>query len=361
MLQRTFFQFLYSAFFLVVCSSTTGAQSALDSGSVCGMVQDQSGAGISSVPAELRGTPSRLETKTDTSGQFCFRPVAPGSYELTFRADGFEADHRKFVVGPGEAVKLTISLAVRSLQQQVTVAEGSAASGSLNVSQTQIGGGLIHNLPSESVNAALSSILTLATPGVAADSNGVFHPLGEHAETSFSVDGQPISDQQSRIFSNQISVNTIQDMRTIQGAPPAEFGDKTSLIVEATTRTGLNAGKSSGSVSLGYGSFETPTAGITFVSGSRTVGNFLALDGIDSHRFLDAPEFQPLHARANAENLFDRLDWRPSEATSLHLNVSLSHSWFEVPDTYDQLAAGQDQRQRMTSFNAGLRPDRSCL
>ena len=58
------------------------------------------------------------------------------------------------------------------------------------------------------MNAALSSILTLATPGVAADSNGVFHPLGEHAETSFSVDRQPISDQQSRIFSNQISAST---------------------------------------------------------------------------------------------------------------------------------------------------------
>jgi hypothetical protein len=124
------------------------------------------------------------------------------------------------------------------------------------------------------------------------------------------MDGQPISDQQSRIFSNQISVSTIHDMRTIQGAPPAEFGDKTSLIVEATTRTGLNAGKSGGSVSMGYGSFETPTASITLSSGNRTFGNFLALDGIDSHRFLDTPEFQPLHARGNAENLFDRLDWR---------------------------------------------------
>src|SRR6202008_4800517 len=128
------------------------------------------------------------------------------------------------------------------------------------VAQTQVGAGLLHNLPSESVNAALSSILTLATPGVAADSNGVFHPLGKHAETSFTVDGQPISDQQSRIFSNQISASTIEEMRTLQGAPPAEYGDKTSLIVEVTTRSGLDAGASSGSLTLGYGTFATPTA-----------------------------------------------------------------------------------------------------
>ena len=143
-------------------------------------------------------------------------------------------------------------------------------------------------------------------------------------------------------------------MRTLQGAPPAEFGDKTSLIVEATTRSGLNAGKSSGTISMGYGSFATPTASMTLASGSRTFGNFLALDGVDSHRFLDAPEFQPLHARGNAENVFDRFDWRPSDATSLHLNVSAAHSWFQVPNTYDQQAARQDQRQHMTSFNVGL-------
>jgi hypothetical protein len=182
----------------------------------------------------------------------------------------------------------------------------------------------------------------------------VFHPLGEHAETSFSVDGQPISDQQSRIFSNQISVSAIQEMRSIQGAPPAEFGDKTSLIVEATTRSGLNTGNPSGTWSLGYGSFESPTTTVTLASGNERVGNFLALNGIDSHRFLDTPEFRPLHARGNAADVFDRLDWRPSDATSVHLNLSAARSWFQVPNTYDQQAGAQDQRQHMTSLDAGL-------
>ena len=321
---------------------------------ICGTVQDQTGAFIVGAAVELNTANTRLSAKTDAGGQFCFNHLEPGEYEFTAEARSFQTNQQKVTVHPGESVHLTISLKLETVAAQVTVAEGAADIGSLNVAETEVGSGLLQNLPSESVNAALSSILTLATPGVAADSNGVFHPLGEHAETSFSVDGQPISDQQSRIFSNQISASTIQEMRTIQGAPPAEFGDKTSLIVEATTRSGLNAGKSSGTVSLGYGSFGTPTAGITLASGSRTFGNFLALDGIDSRRFLDAPEFQPLHARGNAENVFDRFDWRPSDATSLHLNVSAAQSWFQVPNTYDQQAAGQDQRQHMTSFNVGL-------
>jgi len=322
--------------------------------SICGTVRDQSGAVVAGAAADLRSGEAHFDRKTDSAGGFCFLELEAGQYELTLQAHGFQRNQQKIRVRAGESIQLSISLQLETMAQEITVAAGAADLNSLNVAQTQVGSGLIHNLPSESTNAALSSILTLATPGVAADSNGVFHPLGEHAETSFSVDGQPISDQQSRIFSNQISVNEIQSMRTLQGAPPAEFGDKTSLIVEATTRSGLEAGKLRGAVSAGYGSFATPTGSITIASGTRTIGNFLTMDGINSQRFLDAPEFRPLHARGNAENLFDRLDWQLSDATSLHLNVSAGHSWFQVPNTYDQQRAGQDQRQAMRSFNLGL-------
>lgn len=323
-------------------------------GKMCGTVQDQSGAVVVGADLELKASGTRRTATTGASGEFCFDHIEPGEYQLSAQAPGFKEGLRKITVHAGQSAGLTLSLAVESAGQQVTVVEGAADVGSLNVAQTQIGTGLINNLPSESVNAQLSSILTLATPGVAADSNGVFHPLGEHAETSFSIDGQPISDQQSRIFSNQISANTIQDMRTLQGAPPAEFGDKTSLIVEATTRSGLSAGRANGTISLGYGSSHTPTTSIALASGSSRWGNFLALDAVDSDRFLDAPEFVPLHANGNAENAFDRLDWRPSEATSVHLNLSTARSWFQVPNTYDQHAANQDQRQHMTSFDVGL-------
>jgi hypothetical protein len=335
-------------------AKSTDARTTHSQGNLCGTVQDQTGASFPGATTELSAAGTRLSAITGTDGQFCFKGVPPGDYQFAVHAPGFRAEQRAIAVHGGESARVTVFLALESVEAQVTVVEGAADVSSLNVAQTQIGRGLIQNLPSESVNAALSSILTLTTPGVAADSNGVFHPLGEHAETSFSIDGQPISDQQSRIFSNQISASTVQEMRTLQGAPPAEFGDKTSLIVEATTRSGLNAGPANGSIMLGYGSFATPMASITLASGSKTVGNFIAIDGINSQRFLDAPEFQSLHADGNAENIFDRIDWIPSAATAFHLNLSAARSWFQVPNTYDQQTAGQDQRQHMTSANLGL-------
>ncbi|HMH02020.1 MAG TPA: hypothetical protein VK555_11425, partial [Terriglobales bacterium] len=38
-------------------------------------------------------------------------------------------------------------------------------------------------------------------------------------------------------------------------------------------------------------------------------------------------------------------------ADTVHMNVGVSRSWFQVPNTYDQAAAGQDQRQLLRSFN----------
>ncbi len=101
---------------------------------------------------------------------------------------------------------------------------------------TDVDRGLFQKLPLESQSSSVSSLVTLASPGVAADSNGLFHGLGDHASNSFSVDGQPITDQQSKVFSNQIPSNSIQSLEVISGAPPAEFGGKTSLVIEVTTR-----------------------------------------------------------------------------------------------------------------------------
>jgi hypothetical protein len=335
----------------------TGQDKGLPNGAVCGSVKDPTGNALGEAEVRLRaegGDSGERRTTTDGDGEFCFTKTGANTYELSIKAKGFRAERRRLAVRDGETAREVFRMALETVTEQITVAEGGADPTSLNVAETRIGEGLLKNLPSESINAALSSILTLTTPGVAADSNGVFHPLGEHAETSFSIDGQPISDQQSRIFSNQISASTIEEMRTLQGAPPAEYGDKTSLIVEARSRSGLDAGQATGSVTLGYGSFATPTASVTLSSGNKTLGNFLAVDGVNSERFLDTPEFVPLHANGNAESVFDRIDWKCNEATSVRLNLSAARSWFQVPNTYDQESTGQDQRQHMTSFNVGL-------
>ncbi len=156
----------------------------------------------------------------------------------------------------------------------------------------------------------MSSLVTLSSPGVSADSNGLFHGLGDHASNSFSIDGQPITDQQSKVFSNQIPSNSIQSVEVIAGAPPAEYGGKTSLVIQVTTRSGQGLTKPTGSLTSSYGTFGSATGGFDIGYGASNWGNFFELDGLDTGRFLDPPEFVVFHDKGNEQNAFDRVDYQ---------------------------------------------------
>ena len=58
---------------------------------------------------------------------------------------------------------------------------------------------------------------------MAADSNGFFHPLGDHAQVSYVIDGQPVPDQRNKVFSTSIPANAIESMEVISGSPQAEY------------------------------------------------------------------------------------------------------------------------------------------
>jgi hypothetical protein len=192
-------------------------------------------------------------------------------------------------------------------------------------------------VPLESESSGLSSLVTLSTPGVSADSNGLFHGLGDHASNSFSVDGQSITDQQSKVFSNQIPSNSIQSLEVISGAPPAEYGGKTSLVIVATTRSGQGVTKPTGSISSSYGAFGSATAGFDLAYGGKKWGNFIEADGLNSGRFLDPPEFSVFHDKGNEQNVFDRVDYSFSAVDSIHLDLNYSRSWFQTPNSFDNL------------------------
>ena len=197
--------------------------------------------------------------------------------------------------------------------------------------------------------SGLSDAIVLSSPGVVADSNGFFHPLGDHAQTSFAIDGQPISDQQSKAFSTQVPVNAVQSMEIITGTPNAEFGDKTSLVVNATTRSGLGLTRPRGNVVAQYGSFGASSLETSMGVGGQKAGWFSAANGLRSGRFLDTPEFNPIHAVGNNENTFNRIDFVPDSKDALHINLMLARNWFQTPNSLDQLE--QDQRQKVVTFN----------
>jgi len=279
-------------------------------GTLQGSVTDPSGAVISGASVQInnRVTNYSATVVTDGSGLFAFRKVPFNHYRLTVAARGFANTETSLdVISPiAQTLKLTLNIAA---SQTVVNVEGGATDllETETTNHVDIDSSLIERMP-VSATSALSSVIEQSSPGVVSDSNGSFHPLGEHSDTSFVIDNQPVNDQQSRTFSNQIATSTIDSMEAISGVAPAEFGDKASLVVRTTTKSGLGVNGVHGGISGNYGSFGTSSTSINLSAGNQRWGNFVAIDGTNSGRFLDTPEYRPLHAHGNAENIFDRID-----------------------------------------------------
>jgi len=326
------------ALWICVASAQLG-----NSGSIEGVVKDPSGGVVANATVEITNPVSGFtrQTTTGSDGNFRFTNVPFNPYHLTVTAGGFANYASDVEVRSTVPAKADVSLKVGTSVTSVTVQANAEDLLENDPSfHTDVDTSLTDRMPLESQSSSVSSLVTLATPGVVADSNGLFHGLGDHAENSFSVDGQPITDQQSKVFSNQIPLDSIQSLEAVSGGPPAEYGDKTSLVIKVTTRSGLGVKPATGSISTSYGSFGSVTGAFRVAYGTDKWGNFLAANGLNTSRFLDPPQLHAIHDKGNEENIFDRVDFQLSKADTIHTNFQYTRSWFQTPNTIDNLNLG---------------------
>ncbi|MGA9060686.1 MAG: carboxypeptidase regulatory-like domain-containing protein [Terracidiphilus sp.] len=359
----------FFAFFLAAASASAQAGNA---GNVSGTVTDPSGAVVAGATVHLSNAVSGFDrtTSTGANGQFEFSNVPFNPYRIDVSATGFAHSSQNVEIRSAVGIGLKFSLQVAGASQTVTVESQGPMVDETSTYHTDVDRSLFDKVPLESTSSTLSSLVTETAPGVAADSNGLFHGLGDHASNSFSIDAEPITDQQSKVFSNQLPTNSIQSLEVIEGAPPAQYGDKTSLVIVATTRSGQGVTKPTGEVYASYGTFGSATGGFDLSYGGKSWGNFAEFDGLDTGRFLDPPEFTVFHDKGNEENAFDRVDYTFDPADSIHFDLNYSRSWFQTPNAFQNLGVqnvidgtgaspspafqnvgNTDQRSKIDTFN----------
>ena len=332
------------------------------SGSVSGAITDPSGGLVPNATVQLSNPISGLSRSavTDPTGTFHFFNLPFDQYVVTAKGAGFTAASKRVQVYSTVPVTLPFQLQLGGVAQTVTVEGSSDLVEQDPTFHTDVDRSVIDRTPIESPSSALSSLVTLLSPGVAADSNGLMHGLGDHAENSFSLDGEQITDQQSKVFSNQIPAEAVQSMEVIDGAPTAEYGDKTSLVVKVTTRSGQGVTTPTGAVRFSYGTFGTSNLAVNLAYGGSSWGNFIDVDGLETGRFLDTPEFAVLHDKGNEANFFDRFDLDLSQKDSLHIDGQYTRSWFQNPNDYENYGVvdlngnpvgNADQRAKIETVN----------
>src|SRR5206468_755881 len=184
------------------------AQGLGGAGTLQGTVKDPTGGVMQAVEVRISNPLSGFTrtATTDAAGKYAFSNLPPNPYHVSIEAQGFQTLERDVDVRSGVPITLDLTLALAGATAAVQVV--GHAEDLLErdpTAHTDIDHSLIERLPIETSSGGLNQVVMLASPGVVADSNGFFHPIGDHAQTQFSIDNQPVTDQQSRLYSNQIS------------------------------------------------------------------------------------------------------------------------------------------------------------
>ncbi len=192
-------------FVLPFAALSARAQSG-NAGTIRGTVTDPSGAVVPNATVHLANPVSEFEqtTTTDSTGQFSFSNVPFNPYTISVSAKGFAHLSQNVEIRSSVGTNVKLVMQISGGSQTVTVESAGDLIEDDPTFHVDVDRDLFNKVPLESASSTLSSLVTLTTPGVAADSNGLFHGLGDHASNSFSIDGQSITDQQSKVFSNQL-------------------------------------------------------------------------------------------------------------------------------------------------------------
>jgi hypothetical protein len=325
-------------------------------GSVQGQVTDASGAVISGATVTLVNsiTNYRVTAKADEAGNFKFVNVPFNTYKLSVEALEFQTSEQTVDVHSAVPTQLAVPLAPKGLSEQVNVSaddthiiETDRTSADTDLNTTS----LLNNLgpsPSRGLQKMVES-----APGVVADDGGRIHVRGSESNVQTVINGVPVTENMSAIFSTSIDPRSASHIEVLTGGIPAEFGDKLGAVVNLNTKSGLDM-PISGELSGNLGSFSTGDVTASFGGHLQKFGWFTAFSGSTTHRYLDPPTVENFHNTGRSASNLTTLDFNPSQDDLFKVTLIFGGANFQVPNRLDQELAGQDQRQRQRNQSASL-------
>jgi outer membrane receptor protein involved in Fe transport len=317
-------------------------------GTLQGTVKDPNGAVVpnAKVTVTQSVTGYNQTTQTDDDGTFKLVNVPFNTYTVRAEAAGFQGVEQAIDLESNIPLNVDLALAVAGTAETVTISTSSAEiEPDRTSSDTDINQTVLERPVGASPSRAIESIVA-STPGFVTDDNGRMHPRGSESQVQYVVDGVPVTDNLSAIFSTSLDARTLRTVEVLTGGIPAEFGDKLAGVINVNTRSGLEM-PTQGSVSFSGGSFSTGEVGADFSTHTKKFGFLTNLSATTSQRFLDPPTLDSFHNFGRSGKGFFRLDYQFDQNNSVRGTFTFGGSNFQVPNRLEQEIAGQDARQRL--------------
>ncbi|MGP8243079.1 MAG: carboxypeptidase regulatory-like domain-containing protein [Bryobacteraceae bacterium] len=157
--------------------AAAGAWAQQTSGTVKGVLMDDSGAVIPAAKVSLSGGGGSKIAQTQADGSYTFAGLAPGSYTVSVAFPGFNTFSKEVTVNAGSSVQLPIQLAISSEKQEVTVQEESTNTVSVepdnNATALVIKGSDLEALPDDPDDLS-DALQALAGPGAGPNGGQIY-------------------------------------------------------------------------------------------------------------------------------------------------------------------------------------------
>ena len=337
---------LIVAFALVVLARAGAQQQAAR---IHGTVIDADGRSVPSAAVELTDPLGAVlqQSTTAADGRFVFAGVAPGRFTIRTRPSG-AAEHAaslSFTVEAALPLEVLIRLPPR-VSEAVQV-EGAIDAGSVRLS---LAGESLASAPARIRGRSLQdAIATL--PGWATEDNGLLHTRGVDDGFLYVIDGVPVYERLDALNGNAPDTQSLASISVITGYVAPEFGYKAGGVIEVQSQPATERWR--GTLDLGLGSNATTTLG-AMAGGKlgRGVGLRLVGSSLRSDRFLDPVHPDNLHNTGSQATTSGGLDYDGGARDRVTLGWTIGRAKYDVPNTDEQEAAGQDQRQRVWNGSA---------
>ena len=176
----------------------------------------------------------------------------------------------------------------------------------------------------------------LQAPGVVQDSYGGIHVRGDHANLQYRIDGVIIPESISG-FGQALDAHTIKDVKLLDGALPAQYGDRTAAVVDITTKSGHDLGNG-GSVGVTTGSFGTFNPNASIWGSNDRWSYFLTANYMENDVGIENPTASrtPIHDHTHQVKAFGDASYLIDSDTRLSFLFGVSNNRFQIPDNPGQ-------------------------
>ncbi len=244
--------FLNALVTIVLCSSLSiAAQAQSYTGSITGIVTDQTGALVFSAKVGLTSIETGLarSATTNSEGTYIFTSLPPGTYTLRISAEGFTAREIRAQLTVSQQLRLDTQLKVGGTAEtlDITVSEGGVAVETQNAQLSNVvTERQVKDLPLLSRNPYdLVALSAGATDGPDRGTGFMrgqgFAINGQRSQSgNFILDGGENNDTFSTGPGMTVPLDTIQEFRIQTNNYTAEYGRGSGFVANVVTKSGTN-------------------------------------------------------------------------------------------------------------------------